>query len=268
MLNTTRCVSLGKVVSTVETWEKDWNNYVEKTKEPLPEKWKVNLLLRMIPKNFEHDIRLRYVHDIKSIQYSKLREQVFHYCTTNTSGNSGMHIGALGQNEDEDLDLLKKGVSKGKFEGSCNYCTKAGHKARKNGADVCRLLIADRKKGIEITFPKKGLPAPKAKAKGKGKKGRGRSTANLEETDDEEGDQDEQDGDEGCGMFEEESDLDMAMFCEECDEDDEDDNDEPMCPLDFSYYEKTSTHNNNNDAIVRNNAQQQQLHNITGRARH
>ena len=68
LLNTTRCTSLGKVVSTVETWEKDWNHYVEKTKEQLPEKWKVNLLRRMIPKNFEQDIRLRYVHDIKAIQ--------------------------------------------------------------------------------------------------------------------------------------------------------------------------------------------------------
>ena len=45
LLNTSRCTNLAKVVSTVETWEKDWNNYVEKTKEALPEKWKVNLLL-------------------------------------------------------------------------------------------------------------------------------------------------------------------------------------------------------------------------------
>ena len=152
---------------------------MEKTKEPLPEKWKVNLLLRMIPKNFEQDIRLRYVHDIKSIQYSNLRKQVFHYCATNTSGHAGMHIGSLGQNEDEDLDLLKKGVSKGKFDGNCNYCMKTGHKAREGGADVCRLLMADRKKGIEITFPKKGLPAAKPKAKTKDKKGRGRTPANL-----------------------------------------------------------------------------------------
>ena len=239
LLNTARCTSLGKVVSTVEISEKDWNNYAERTKEALPEKWKVNLLLRMIPKNSEQDTRLRYVHDIKSIQYSKLQKQVFHCCTTNTSGHAGMHIGALGQNEEEDLDLLKKGDSKGKFDGNCNYCLKTGRKAREGGADVCRLLMADRKKGIEITLPKKGLPTAKPKAKTKAKKGRGRTTANLEETDDEEGTQDEQEGDEECGMFEAESDLDMAMLCEECDEDDEDDgNEESICPLDFSCYEK------------------------------
>ena len=138
-------------------------------------------------------------------------------------------------NEEEDLDLLKKGVSKGKFDGNCNYCLKTGHKAREGGADVCRLLTADRKKGIEITFPKKGLPAAKPKAKTKAKKGRVRTTVNLEETDEEEGAQDEQEGDEECGMFEAESDLDVAMLCGGCDEDDEDDGtEESICPFDFS----------------------------------
>jgi hypothetical protein len=81
LLNTKRCDSLGKVVSTIETWEKDWSHYVEKTKETLPEKWKVNLSLRMIPKNFEHDIRFRYVHVLRHnvcaqrVQLNTLREQ-------------------------------------------------------------------------------------------------------------------------------------------------------------------------------------------------
>ena len=236
LLNTTRCTTLAKVVSTVETWEKDWNHYVEKTREVLPEKWKVNLLLRMIPKNFAQDIRLRYVHDIKSIQYNKLREQVFHYCSTNTSGHSAMHIGALGDNEEEDLDLLKKGISKGRFEGNCNYCQKPGHKARENGQDVCRLLIADRKKGIDIIFPKAGglaRPKPKAKTKAVAKKGRGRSAAALEEREDDEEEQPEDDGDLECGMFQEEDDMDVCMLCDE--DNDEDDAEESLCTLSFSY---------------------------------
>ena len=102
LLNITRCTTLAKVPCAVETWEKDWNGYVEKTKEVLPEKWKVNLLLKMIPKDFERDIRLRYVHDAKSIQYQRLREQVFHYVTTNTQGSTAMHVGSLdGQGEGE-----------------------------------------------------------------------------------------------------------------------------------------------------------------------
>ena len=50
LLNTSRCKALTSVVATVEGWENNWNNYVEKTKEVLPDRWKVNLLLRMIPK--------------------------------------------------------------------------------------------------------------------------------------------------------------------------------------------------------------------------
>ena len=75
-----------------------------------------------------------------------------------------MHVGALERPvEDENVDLLKKGVGKGTFEGICKYCLRKGHKAREMGQYVCRQLLADRKKGLDITFPKKGLPDPKPK---------------------------------------------------------------------------------------------------------
>ena len=112
LLNITRCTNLAKVPCAVETWEKDWNLYSEKTKDVLPEKWKVNLLLKMIPKDFGRDTCLWYVHDARSIQYQRLREQVFHYITTNA--------------EKQDIDLLKKGVGRGnqpKFTGACNYAS-------------------------------------------------------------------------------------------------------------------------------------------------
>ena len=197
----------------MKTWETYWYQYVKKTQGTLPEKWKVNLLLRMLPKNYEQDIRLRYDHDIKTIHYKTLREQVFHHCMTHSSGHSGMHVGALERPiEDESIDLLKKGVGKGASEGNCNYCLKKWHKARETGQDVCRQLVADRKKGFDITFPKKGIPDPKAKAKPKKGKGKTRGAANTEE-DEDRGD-DMPDDDESCGMLEEEDDLGAYMLCE------------------------------------------------------
>ena len=134
--------------------------------------------------------------------------------------------------------MLKKGVSKGvRFDGDCNYCQKPGHKARFNGKDVCRVLMADRKAGKTITFPREGLkPKPKAKAKakaGKGaRKGVSRSAALLDGEDGEEEEQDEEVDDQECGMFQED---DEGCFALQCESDDEDIG-HSLCTLDFSYY--------------------------------
>ena len=119
-----------------------------------------------------------------------------------------------------------------------------------DGADICRVLIADRKANKEITFPRVGLkPRAKAKAKakaGKGaRKGGGRSAALLDGEDGEEEEQEEEADDQGCGMFEEEND-DELCFCCGCDSDTEEPlydhkcdgncNDPSLCVLDFSYY--------------------------------
>ena len=130
-----------------------------------------------------------------------------------------MHVGALEQRiEDESVDLLKKGVGKEMFEGNCNYCLKKGHKARQMGQDVCCQFVADRKKGLDIAFPKKGQLDPKAEAKPKKGSGKTRGAANIEE--DEDGGDDMADDDESCGMFGEEDDLGAHMFCADCDESD------------------------------------------------
>ena len=170
-----------------------------------------------------------------------------------------MHLGALGgredeDDEDEDVDLLKKGQSKGaskKFEGNCRYCLKAGHKARENGVDVCRKLIADRAAN-KVEYPSaNAVPKPKAKPKAKsGRKGNGRSAAAVDV--DEEGEQEAENL--GVFMYEgDDDDLDLGCLdaCEgPCcsrnldsmlgwDDDEEDElcgncNEEDMCPLDFS----------------------------------
>ena len=113
LLNTSRGATLSKAAPTVETWETYWYQYLEKTRGALPEKWKVNLYLMMFPKAYDQDIRLRDVHDIKSILYKTLREQVFHDCMTHSSVQSGMHAAAFERPiEDENFDLLKKGFRK------------------------------------------------------------------------------------------------------------------------------------------------------------
>ena len=90
---------------------------MDRTKEALPERWRVNLLLRMILKENEQDIRLRYVQNIKTVTYAAVREQVFAYCTSNSKDLSGIHLYAMQDNnnddDDEDLDALRKGAPRG-----------------------------------------------------------------------------------------------------------------------------------------------------------
>ena len=59
LLSVPRCKRLNDIITTVEAWEKEWAQYCDRTKENLPERWKVSLLLRMIPVDNEREIRLR-----------------------------------------------------------------------------------------------------------------------------------------------------------------------------------------------------------------
>ena len=93
LLSAPRCKSLNSIISTIGSWEHNWALYMDRTKEALPERWRVKLLLRMEPKDIEQDIRLRYVQNIKTVTYAQLREQVFADCTFNSKGLSGMHLG-------------------------------------------------------------------------------------------------------------------------------------------------------------------------------
>ena len=74
-----RCKSLNSIIFTCESWERNWALYMDRTKEALPERLRVNLLLRMIPKGNEQDIGLSYVQNLKTVTYAAPREQVFAY---------------------------------------------------------------------------------------------------------------------------------------------------------------------------------------------
>ena len=64
------------IIKTVENLEREWAQYIDRTKESLPQRWKVSLLLRMIPVENEREIRLRYVKS-KDITYAELCENLF-----------------------------------------------------------------------------------------------------------------------------------------------------------------------------------------------
>jgi hypothetical protein len=98
LLSVPRCKRLNDIITTVEAWEKEWAQYCDRTKEALPERWKVSLLLRMIPVENEREIRLRYVKS-KDITYSELRENLFAWVQQNAIGATGMHIGSMSASE-------------------------------------------------------------------------------------------------------------------------------------------------------------------------
>ena len=98
LLSVPRCKRLNDIIKTVEAWEREWAQYQDRTKETLPERWKVSLLLRMIPIENEREIRLRYVKS-KDITYAELRENLFAWVQQNATGVVDMHISQLDEAE-------------------------------------------------------------------------------------------------------------------------------------------------------------------------
>ena len=94
LLSVPRCKRLNDIITTVEAWEKERAQYCDRTKENLPERWKVSLLLRMIPVDNEREIRLRHVKS-KDITYAELRENLFAWVQQNAIGATPMHIGSM-----------------------------------------------------------------------------------------------------------------------------------------------------------------------------
>ena len=90
LLSVPRCKRLNDIIKTVEAWEREWAQYSARTKQSLPERWKVSLLLRMIPVENEKEIRLQYVKS-KDITYAELRENLFAWVQQNAVGVVGMH---------------------------------------------------------------------------------------------------------------------------------------------------------------------------------
>ena len=53
LISVTRCKKPEAVMAAIQNWENEWAIYVDRTKESLPERWKSNLLLKIIPTEHE-----------------------------------------------------------------------------------------------------------------------------------------------------------------------------------------------------------------------
>ena len=128
LLSVPRCKRLNDIITTVEAWEREWANYSDRTKETLPERWKVSLLLRMIPVENEREIRLRYVKS-KDITYAELRENLFAWVQQNAVGAVGMHIGSMSAEELAEQKLAER------LAEANRYALLAEHDRRDHGDD-------------------------------------------------------------------------------------------------------------------------------------
>ena len=183
LMGVSRCRTIGDVPRAVESWESDWSVYKLRTGEELPERLRTNTLLRMIPSDYEEEIRMRYAHS--NVTYATLRQQLFEYAAR--KGTVQKHLGAVeGQPgddlvwvDDADIDSLglnrskgkgkgkpggkfyKKSVvqkfkakggakGKGEFTGKCFFCQETGHRA-----DACpsRPSIAKPVSSVESPAP-------------------------------------------------------------------------------------------------------------------
>ena len=191
LLQWPRAKNMENVSNTVESWEAALAEYVDRTGEDFPERFKVNLLLRMLPTEAESEVRLRHVTG-KMISYEALRETIEAWIVQVSHRNIAQHLDAFSaeeerragladqRNEDESVDALKATgrdakpkpkakpkAKSAKFDGNCAYCDKYGHKAIE-----CRARIRDEAAGVE----KAKMPSRRA-----GKKGNGRGANALEE---------------------------------------------------------------------------------------
>ena len=156
LLGVPRCKNIAKVAGTVEQWESNWAEYVDKYPSSiLPESWRTNMLLKMIPEENEREIRLRYVG--KGIQYPELRGHIFDWIQHNTAGKAPMQLDSAAQESDES----ESEESSEEDESVAALRQKGGGKKG-----------AGRKGGGKKGTGKKG--ASKGGKKGEGKKGAGR----------------------------------------------------------------------------------------------
>ena len=97
----------GDVSHTVETWEKALGEYAVRTGEGFPDRFNVNLLLRMLPTKHEKQIRMRHVMN-QQITYESLRNQVDISVQQHVQRAATSSLMVLSENEDEEpLDALK-----------------------------------------------------------------------------------------------------------------------------------------------------------------
>ena len=112
----TNLMDLCGVGHIVETWERELDEYSERTSEQVPDQFKVSLLLRTLPPEHESEIRMRHVTN-QLMTYAVSRQQIetwVHQRLQRAATSSLMSFPREPEDqEDEGLDALKaKGRSR------------------------------------------------------------------------------------------------------------------------------------------------------------
>ena len=74
----------------IEKWERELRLYKARTGFSMPEPWQTSLMLKMVPEEFEKELRLRYVSGTNS--YSVIRQQIMNFAEQVTGSVTSMDI--------------------------------------------------------------------------------------------------------------------------------------------------------------------------------
>ena len=81
---------MAEVSYRIARWEDELRRYKERTEFEMPEAWKVSLMLKMVPQEFERELRMRYVHGIKS--HAAIRQNIMDFAQQVTGSPTGMDV--------------------------------------------------------------------------------------------------------------------------------------------------------------------------------
>ena len=89
--NVTRVNRIDDVMVAIESWEKKFADYVEKTGHSMPEVWKTNAIMDIIPLKHKEEIEVRYAGK-DTIDYEELRMHIQNWAMTSTRGRAPMAV--------------------------------------------------------------------------------------------------------------------------------------------------------------------------------
>lgn len=202
-MNVPRAKDYSKVAARIQAWEREMRLYSEKTKFVVPETWKTNILMNIVPAEYDKQLRMSFIRG--ETQYNDVRQTILDFVDEFGSKPVPMELGML---EDEaGLDAL--GRQARKFDRPT-----AAAKARAAAATARAKATPKAKATAELKFgdfngkcytcKEYGHPAWQCPQKGK--------PAGSLDTEDEENDDDEYDDSESQGY--------LGLDIEEYDEED------------------------------------------------
>ena len=88
LMHVPRVKTLEELPSSIAAWERAWAQYIDRTGEKLPERWKVSILMSMMPITHEREIQTRYVG--QDIKYDVLLNHINSWVSVQQARNGPM----------------------------------------------------------------------------------------------------------------------------------------------------------------------------------